>query len=74
MGWWGLSGEERAKSKEQRAKRKEERAKRKDRSDGNYENYGNYENNGNFAIKREQRVLADYAEREQQKECEAGLI
>ena len=32
---------------------------------------GNY---GNVAIKREQRLLADYAEREQRKDCEAGLI
>ena len=29
---------------------------------------------GNVAIKREQRLLADYAEREQRKDCEAGLI
>ena len=28
---------------------------------------------GNVAIKREQRLLADYAEREQRKACEAGL-
>ena len=28
----------------------------------------------NVAIKREQRLLADYAEREQRKDCEAGLI
>ena len=28
---------------------------------------------GNVAIKREQRLLADYAEREQRKDCEAGL-
>ena len=34
-------------------------------SDGNY---------GNVAIKREQRLLADYAEQEQRKDCEAGLI
>ena len=40
-------------------------------SDGNYRNYGSY---GNVAIKRGQRLLADYAEREQQKDCEAGLI
>ena len=31
----------------------------------------NYEN---VAIKREQRLLADYAEHEQRKDCEAGLI
>ena len=43
----------------------------KDRSD---ENYGNYENYGNVAIKRELRLLADYAEHEQRKDCEAGLI
>ena len=36
--------------------------------------YGNYGNNGNVAIKREQRLLADFAEREQRKDCEAGLI
>ena len=39
--------------------------------------YGNYENNrnyGNVAIKRGQRLLADYAEHEQRKDCEAGLI
>ena len=30
--------------------------------------------NRNVAIKREQRLLADYAEREQRKDCEAGLI
>ena len=29
---------------------------------------------GNVAIKREQRLLADSAEREQRKDCEAGLI
>ncbi|MBQ6604661.1 MAG: hypothetical protein IIX17_03550 [Tidjanibacter sp.] len=34
-------------------------------SDRNYEN---------VAIKREQRLLADYAEHEQRKDCEAGLI
>ena len=33
--------------------------------------YGNYRN---VAIKREQRLLADSAEHEQRKECEAGLI
>jgi hypothetical protein len=33
-----------------------------------------FENYGNVAIKREQRLLADYAEREQRKDCEAGLI
>ena len=32
---------------------------------------GSYEN---VAIKREQRLLADYAERKQRKDCEAGLI
>ena len=46
-------------------------ADRSNRSYGNYENYENYEN---VAIKREQRLLADYAEHEQRKECEAGLI
>ena len=49
----------------------------KDRSDESYEsyeNYGNYENYENVAIKREQRLLADYAEHEQRKDCEAGLI
>ena len=30
--------------------------------------------NENVAIKREQRLLADYAEHEQRKDCEAGLI
>ena len=30
-------------------------------------------NNGNVAIKRGQRMLADYAEHEQRKDCEAGL-
>ena len=40
----------------------------KDRSD---ENYGNYEN---VAIKQEQRLLADYAEHEQRKDCKAGLM
>ena len=44
------------------------RADRSNRSNGNYENYEN------VAIKREQRLLADYAEHEQRKECEAGLI
>ena len=29
---------------------------------------------GNVAIKREQRLLADYAEHKQRKDCEAGLI
>ena len=33
-----------------------------------------FENYGNVAIKREQRLLADYAEREQRKDCEAGLM
>ena len=42
-----------------------------DGSDGNNRNNENY---GNVAIKREQRLLADYAEREQRKDCEAGLI
>ena len=42
-----------------------DRADRSNRSNGNY---------GNVAIKREQRLLADYAEREQRKDCEAGLI
>ena len=42
--------------------------------DGNNGSYGNYGNNGNVAIKRGQRLLADYAEREQRKDCEAGLI
>ena len=31
-------------------------------------------NNGNVAIKREQRLLADFAEHKQRKDCEAGLI
>ena len=31
-------------------------------------------NNGNVAIKRGQRLLADYAEQKQRKDCEAGLI
>ena len=35
--------------------------------------YGSYRNYGNVAIKREQRLLADYAEHEQRKDCEAGL-
>ena len=30
--------------------------------------------NRNVAIKREQRLLVDYAEHEQRKDCEAGLI
>ncbi|MBQ6604936.1 MAG: hypothetical protein IIX17_04965 [Tidjanibacter sp.] len=42
-----------------------------DRADRADRNYGNY---GNVAIKREQRLLADFAEREQRKDCEAGLI
>ena len=37
-------------------------------SDGKFENYGN------VAIKRGQSLLADYAEHEQRKDCEAGLI
>ena len=40
-------------------------------SDGKFENN---ENNENVAIKRGQRLLADFAEREQRKDCEAGLI
>ena len=36
-----------------------------DRSNRNY---------GNVAIKRGQSLLADYAEHEQRKDCEAGLI
>ena len=35
--------------------------------------YGNNENYVNVAIKRGQRLLADYAEQKQRKECEAGL-
>ena len=35
---------------------------------------GNDGSDGNVAIKRGQRLLADYAEREQRKDCEAGLI
>ena len=35
---------------------------------------GKFENNENVAIKREQRLLAGYAEHEQRKDCEAGLI
>ena len=46
----------------------------KDRSAENYGNYESNRNNGNVAIKREQRLLADYAEHEQRKDCEAGLI
>ena len=38
---------------------------------GGEERFGKF---GNVAIKREQRLLADYAEREQRKDCEAGLI
>ena len=37
---------------------------------GNNRNNGN---NGNAAIKRGQRLLADYAEHQQRKDCEAGL-
>ena len=36
--------------------------------------YGNYGKFGNVAIKRGQRLLADYAEHEQRKDCEAGLM
>ena len=39
--------------------------------------YGGYGSNGNYenvAITREQRLLADFAEREQRKDCEAGLM
>ena len=35
---------------------------------------GKFGNNENVAIKREQRLLADYAEQKQRKDCEAGLI
>ena len=42
-----------------------DRASRADRVD---------RSNRNVAIKRGQRLLADYAEREQRKDCEAGLI
>ena len=48
-----------------------DRAGRADRSN---RSYGNHRNNGNVAIKRGQSLLADYAEREQRKDCEAGLI
>ena len=44
------------------------------RSNRSNRNNGNNGNNGNVAIKRGQRLLADYAEREQRKDCEAGLI
>ena len=70
----------RAKSKEQRAKSKSERRKEKGEnlvrliSIGNLKNLGRLGNFGNVAIKREQRLLADYAEREQRKDCDAGLI
>ena len=37
-------------------------------------NNGNYGSVGNVAIKRGQRLLADFAEREQRKDCEAELI
>ena len=47
------------------------RADRADRSNRSNRNYRNY---GNVAIKRGQRLLADYAEHEQRKDCEAGLI
>ena len=50
---------------------RDERAKSKDERLGNLRSLGSLEN---VAIKREQRLLADYAEREQQKDCEAGLI
>ena len=56
---------ERRKVKGERRKRKEERGKR-----GEVGRLGNLEN---VAIKREQRLLADYAEQKQQKDCEAGL-
>ena len=39
-----------------------------------YGSDGNFGNNENVAIKRGQRLLADFAEREQRKDCEAGLI
>ena len=39
-----------------------------------FENYGSNRNYENVAIKREQRLLADFAERGQRKDCEAGLI
>ena len=39
-------------------------------SNRNYRIFGIF---GNVAIKREQRLLADYAEQKQQKDCEAGL-
>ena len=45
-----------------------------DGSDGNYGSDGKFGNNENVAIKREQRLLADYAEQKQRKDCEAGLI
>ena len=41
---------------------------------GNNRSNRNNRNNGNVAIKRGQRLLADYAEHEQRKDCEAGLI
>ena len=44
------------------------RAGRADRANRRNRSYGN------VAIKRGQRLLADYAEREQRKDCEAGLI
>ena len=40
---------------------------------GNNRSNRNNRNNGNVAIKRGQRLLADYAEQEQRKDCEAGL-
>ena len=44
------------------------RADRNNRSNRNNRKYGN------VAIKREQRLLADFAEHKQRKDCEAGLI
>ena len=41
---------------------------------GNNRSKRSNKNNGNVAIKRGQRLLADYAEQKQRKDCEAGLI
>ena len=49
-------------------------ARRKEKGERRKEKGGNLRSLENVAIKREQRLLADYAEQKQQKDCEAGLI
>ena len=60
--------------KEKGERRKEKGERRKVRECREIRANRNNRSNRNVAIKRGQRLLADYAEHEQRKDCEAGLI